>query len=291
LLALGLISGVVYVYLYHIVPILMATSLVFAACTTVVGLWILFNLIFNYYHCVTTSPGYTNKSESSSSENNALMQDGGDIESQTDNTTVTNMCKKCQAPKPARAHHCHVCKRCVLAMDHHCPWMANCVGFYNYRYFFLFLHYMFWGCFFIVLVTAPLLYNGGSYFGGVTSQSRVNWVYHAGAIMFPFTICLSVGIAVFLLYSWHVYLVLSAQTTIEFYQNQMAKSQLRKKGEVWSNKYDEGRKKNFEAIFGKGKYWFSWMLPSTAPPSSDGKFTSYKMSVNESLFEESDKVI
>lgn len=30
-------------------------------------------------------------------------------------------CRKCEGPKPERTHHCSVCKRCVLMMDHHCP--------------------------------------------------------------------------------------------------------------------------------------------------------------------------
>lgn len=28
-------------------------------------------------------------------------------------------CRKCRLPKPARAHHCSVCNKCVLKMDHH----------------------------------------------------------------------------------------------------------------------------------------------------------------------------
>ncbi|EEY55827.1 uncharacterized protein PITG_20533 [Phytophthora infestans T30-4] len=34
---------------------------------------------------------------------------------------------------PRRAHHCRECRRCVYEMDHHCPWINNCVGYYNYR--------------------------------------------------------------------------------------------------------------------------------------------------------------
>lgn len=48
-------------------------------------------------------------------------------------------CKKCNNPRPPRAHHCRVCNKCTLKMDHHCPWIANCVGYYNQKNFYQFL--------------------------------------------------------------------------------------------------------------------------------------------------------
>jgi ribosomal protein L40E len=37
------------------------------------------------------------------------------------------LCRRCRAYKPPRAHHCSVCKRCIIKMDHHCPWYVFCL--------------------------------------------------------------------------------------------------------------------------------------------------------------------
>ncbi|KAF8397743.1 hypothetical protein HHK36_016665 [Tetracentron sinense] len=50
-------------------------------------------------------------------------------------------CDKCCRHKPPRAHHCRVCRSCVLRMDHHCLWINNCVGYLNYKYFVILVLY------------------------------------------------------------------------------------------------------------------------------------------------------
>lgn len=56
-------------------------------------------------------------------------------------TNTKRWCKKCQLPKPPRAHHCRHCNRCIPKMDHHCPWTGTCVSLQTFPHFLRFLIY------------------------------------------------------------------------------------------------------------------------------------------------------
>ena len=38
----------------------------------------------------------------------------------TDPAYYNKQCYRCNNFKPPRAHHCSICDRCVIKMDHHC---------------------------------------------------------------------------------------------------------------------------------------------------------------------------
>jgi len=63
-------------------------------------------------------------------------------------------CDKCLVVRPPRVHHCSVCKGCIMRMDHHCPWINNCVGQFNQKFFILFCLYCFFGCLYGCTITA-----------------------------------------------------------------------------------------------------------------------------------------
>lgn len=136
-------------------------------------------------------------------------------------------CKKCSGRvRPERAHHCSICRICVLRMDHHCPWTANCVGFKNYKYFILLGVYTCLSSFFAFASALPeLVYCVTGWYMGAGGSSGMNWRYHItsveGFIFFLFgVLALAVFVLLCLMLSSHVPLATRNLTSIEeFYDN------------------------------------------------------------------------
>eukprot|EP00802_Teleaulax_amphioxeia_P016074 Tamp_16182.p1 GENE.Tamp_16182~~Tamp_16182.p1 ORF type:complete len:330 (-),score=44.87 Tamp_16182:493-1452(-) len=157
------------------------------------------------------------------------------------------ICSKCHMYKPPRSHYDSITQRLVLNMDHFCPWVCNCVGFYNRKFFILFLFYVVLATTYFIVAT--LLRNGLNLQHLILNPRGMP----SPAKFMAFVFDSSLAIAVLGFLAVHLKFVYYNQTTIE----------------ADDTNYDVGWRQNFESVFGSNP-WL-WLLPVVAGgPVGDG---------------------
>mmetsp|Transcript_13911 Transcript_13911/g.33615 ORF Transcript_13911/g.33615 Transcript_13911/m.33615 type:complete len:361 (+) Transcript_13911:123-1205(+) len=211
--------------------------------------WCLLMLVISYTMALITDPGRVPDTPAWSfgDESPAI------VTGETKRTGERRSCKWCERFKPDRCHHCRVCRTCVLRMDHHCPWINNCVGFHNHKYFMLVLVYSATACWLMVGRLLP--------FVQVAIDQDVPFVTMF-ALLFGLCMSCLFGVMVSCFLVFHIWLMCNAMTTIEYCETR--RKHLARHGHEAPLRYDQGIYNNVCACLGTNP--MLWAFPiSTAP--------------------------
>ena len=190
---------------------------------------------------------------------------------------LPRVCQKCTGVngttiyKPDRTHHCSICGECVLKMDHHCLWLGNCIGFYNHKYFILFLFYA-------VLSSLVVCI---SMFNRLVFAFRPVWDLKA-FFASDFFVIVGYGAALFIVIcigiflGFHIQLILGGTTTIERKEKLESRDPVvAHKAKLCFMKYShDGLYRNWCQVFGNNPAL--WLFPdSREADNSDGTYVDW----------------
>jgi hypothetical protein len=170
-------------------------------------------------------------------------------------TGERRFCKWCDKYKPDRCHHCRVCKSCILRMDHHCPWIANCVGYRNHKFFLLLVLYSLATVDYIVFTMSESVSKT------ITEETTPSRRF---LLVFCMTLSVIMCTLLHVFLGLHIMLTSKATTTIEFCEKRH-----RRVDAVNILSYDYGTWANFQAVLGPNP--LLWLVPCGLP-QGDGLY-------------------
>jgi hypothetical protein len=214
--------------------------------TTHLILFLILSSLLNvcYIQSILTDPGQIPADKEWNYYGDVAVENKPASAFETKRTGERRNCKWCNKYKPDRCHHCRVCRTCVLKMDHHCPWIYNCVGFKNHKFFFLLLFYTFCCTQLIFWTMFPSMKQ---------ALEEDHDFYNMFILLFGETLSGFLGILVTAFWCFHIWLTLKSMSTIEFCEKSM------KKVGYSSSIYDRGIYGNLQEVLGRNPLF--WLLP------------------------------
>lgn len=145
-------------------------------------------------------------------------------------------CHTCMLYRPPRCSHCSVCNNCVERFDHHCPWVGQCIGLRNYRFFFLFISTSTLLCFYVFAFSWLNIVAAAKSVNGSLLRAMGGEVLSVVLAVYSFVSVWFVGG----LTAFHLYLMASNQTTYENFRYRYDKKE---------NPYNRGALANLAEVF------------------------------------------
>lgn len=164
------------------------------------------------------------------------------------------LCTVCESVSPPRSWHCHTCDTCILKRNHHCVFVGYCIGFYNHRYFIMFLWYLFLG--------AAYAFCYGSFF----IWRRIPFEFLTiirmvfPMVIFFFGIDMSIDQFYLVLYVVSLVGTLYAGVLCTYHFNLILKGIVSNESNKKDYRYNMGWKNNIKDVFGE-RWYLTWFLP------------------------------
>ncbi len=168
-------------------------------------------------------------------------------------------CPYCQHHSPPRAHHCTTCRTCILRRDHHCYFAGKCIGYYNHRYFIVFLMYVMAAAIYGVVLsfTAITILTGG-----------MQWTI-LPSLIFPILAWLlqmmPVNALVIVETSVAIFTSLGTAGLLALQLHQLVRGQTLWEYRKGVQQYDHGLRRAFQEVMGRN-WWYCWLLPLIPSP-------------------------
>ncbi|KAH9932044.1 zf-DHHC-domain-containing protein [Epithele typhae] len=206
-------------------------------------------LLWNYRLCVITEPGHV----PSTWRPDFQDEDGYEVKKLT---RGPRYCRSCENYKPPRAHHCRQCKRSYSFTDHHCPWVNNCVGYFNYGHFIRFLFFVDLACSYHAVMLTKRVLSASNAFWDEPSGTEIIF------IVLNYATCIPVLLAVGIFSLYQFYSLISNTTTIEGWEKDKVATLVRR-GRIHEIKYPYhlGMRKNIESMLGKNPWLWCLRYP------------------------------
>ncbi|CAF3817953.1 unnamed protein product [Rotaria magnacalcarata] len=196
-------------------------------------------IFYNYFRAIFVGPGFVPK---------------GWRPEKVEHEKYLQYCDICESFKAPRAHHCKKCSRCVLKLDHHCPWINTCTGHFNHANFCWFMFYAILGCTHGLLMLCPCIYR--ALFAQYYIYARIK---NVPIIYFTFvsliSSILSIGLALGVIFAVGFLLavqlrsIIRNQTGIESWILRKARDRSHRRKNPFIYPYDLGFKENLRQVF------------------------------------------